>query len=67
MSFRYHADMPDAFSRTALLIGSEGLARLEASTVAVFGLGGVGSYAAEALAFLDANWVDLASWTSTCQ
>ena len=42
--------MPDAFSRTALLIGSEGLARLEASTVAVFGLGGVGSYAAEALA-----------------
>jgi tRNA threonylcarbamoyladenosine dehydratase len=42
--------MSDAFSRTALLIGPEGLAALQASTVAVFGLGGVGSYAAEALA-----------------
>lgn len=42
--------MKDAFARTQLLIGSEGLAALEASTVAVFGLGGVGSYAAEALA-----------------
>jgi tRNA threonylcarbamoyladenosine dehydratase len=42
--------MTDAFSRTELLIGAEGLAKLEASTVAVLGLGGVGSYAAEALA-----------------
>jgi tRNA threonylcarbamoyladenosine dehydratase len=42
--------MPDPFSRTRLLIGAEALARLEASTVAVLGLGGVGSYAAEALA-----------------
>jgi tRNA A37 threonylcarbamoyladenosine dehydratase len=40
----------DSFSRTELLIGAEGMARLEASTVAVFGIGGVGSYAAEALA-----------------
>jgi tRNA A37 threonylcarbamoyladenosine dehydratase len=42
--------MLDSFSRTELLIGAEGLARLEASTVAVIGIGGVGSYAAEALA-----------------
>jgi tRNA threonylcarbamoyladenosine dehydratase len=42
--------MLDAFSRTALLIGEEGLAKLAASTVAVIGIGGVGSYAAEALA-----------------
>jgi tRNA threonylcarbamoyladenosine dehydratase len=42
--------MSEAFSRTEILIGAEGVARLEASTVAVFGLGGVGSYAAEALA-----------------
>jgi tRNA threonylcarbamoyladenosine dehydratase len=42
--------MPDAFSRSGLLIGAEGLARLESSAVAVFGIGGVGSYAAEALA-----------------
>jgi tRNA A37 threonylcarbamoyladenosine dehydratase len=37
------------FSRTELLIGQEGLKTLKESTVAVFGLGGVGGYAAEAL------------------
>jgi tRNA A37 threonylcarbamoyladenosine dehydratase len=37
------------FSRTELLVGTEGLATLKNATVAVFGLGGVGSYAAEAL------------------
>jgi tRNA A37 threonylcarbamoyladenosine dehydratase len=37
------------FSRTELLIGTAGLNKLKNSTVAVFGLGGVGSYAAEAL------------------
>jgi tRNA threonylcarbamoyladenosine dehydratase len=37
------------FSRTELLIGPEGLNKLKDSTVAIFGLGGVGSYAAEAL------------------
>lgn len=40
----------DAFARTEMLIGSEALARLRAASVAVFGLGGVGSYTAEALA-----------------
>lgn len=35
--------------RTELLVGQEGLARLEASSVAVIGLGGVGAYAAEML------------------
>jgi len=38
------------FSRTALLVGSEAMARLNNSQVAVIGLGGVGSYAVEALA-----------------
>lgn len=38
------------FSRTELLTGKEGFQKLEDSCVAVFGLGGVGSYAAEALA-----------------
>ncbi len=42
--------MPDRFARTALLIGSAGLERLAACKVAVFGLGGVGSFTAEALA-----------------
>jgi tRNA threonylcarbamoyladenosine dehydratase len=37
------------FSRTELLIGPTGLDKLKNSTVAVFGLGGVGGYAAEAL------------------
>ncbi|MGE5494969.1 MAG: ThiF family adenylyltransferase [Burkholderiales bacterium] len=38
------------FSRTQLLLGREAMARLNNSTVAVFGIGGVGSFAAEALA-----------------
>ena len=42
--------MPDLFARTELLLGSEAMRVLEASHVAVFGLGGVGGYAAEALA-----------------
>ncbi len=38
------------FSRTELLIGKEALAKLASSHVAVFGIGGVGSYAVEGLA-----------------
>lgn len=38
------------FSRTELAIGPEGLERMKGSTVAVLGIGGVGSIAAEALA-----------------
>ena len=37
-------------SRSRILIGDDGLERLRESTVAVFGLGGVGGYAAEAVA-----------------
>ncbi len=37
------------FSRTELLIGKEGIEKLKKSTVAIFGIGGVGSYTAEAL------------------
>ncbi|MDA8425279.1 MAG: tRNA threonylcarbamoyladenosine dehydratase [Treponema sp.] len=40
----------EAFSRSELLLGPEALARLAAARVAVVGLGGVGSFAAEALA-----------------
>ncbi|MEA4847723.1 MAG: tRNA threonylcarbamoyladenosine dehydratase [Clostridiaceae bacterium] len=39
----------NSFSRTELLIGKEGIDKLKKSTVAIFGIGGVGSYAAEAL------------------
>ena len=38
------------FSRSELLIGSDGLKILSQSSIAVFGLGGVGSFAVEALA-----------------
>jgi tRNA A37 threonylcarbamoyladenosine dehydratase len=37
------------YSRTAALIGGEGIARLQRASVAVFGLGGVGGHTAEAL------------------
>lgn len=42
--------MLNQFSRTELAIGPDGIAKLQASTVAVLGIGGVGSMAAEALA-----------------
>ncbi len=38
------------FDRAARLLGDDGIARLAASTVTVFGVGGVGSFAAEGLA-----------------
>jgi len=38
------------FSRTELLIGTEGIEQLRKAKVAIFGIGGVGSYAVEALA-----------------
>ena len=41
--------MEDMLSRTALLLGEEGVARLKGARVAVFGAGGVGGYAIEAL------------------
>ncbi len=40
----------EQFSRTALLIGEPALEKLAASRVAVFGVGGVGSFTVEALA-----------------
>ena len=38
------------FSRTELLLGSDGMDKLKSAKVAVFGLGGVGGYVVEALA-----------------
>lgn len=42
--------MINEFSRTEMLIGQAGMQALRQSTVAVFGVGGVGSHATEALA-----------------
>ncbi len=42
--------MPDQYDRTRMLLGEDGLGRLRQARVALFGLGGVGGYALEALA-----------------
>ena len=42
--------MQNQFSRTELLIGKEGIEKLKDSKVAIFGIGGVGSYVVESLA-----------------
>lgn len=41
--------MQNQFSRTELLIGKEGIEKLQKAKVAVFGIGGVGSYVVEGL------------------
>lgn len=41
--------MTNQFSRTEILLGAEGVEKLKKSTVAVFGVGGVGGYVVEAL------------------
>ena len=42
--------MDEKFSRTEMLIGNEGMEKLNDAKVAIFGLGGVGSYVCEGLA-----------------
>lgn len=51
--------MDEQFSRTALLLGDAALERLKRARVAVFGLGGVGGYAVEALARSGIGQLDL--------
>lgn len=41
--------MQNQFSRTELLIGKQGIEKLQKAKVAIFGIGGVGSYVVEAL------------------
>lgn len=63
------------FSRNELAIGKEGLNILKNSTVAVLGVGGVGSFAVEALArsgvgrivLVDKDDIDITNVNSSCQ
>ena len=54
------------FSRTQMLLGRSGLNILEGSRVAVFGCGGVGSYAAEGLARSGVGAIDLFDDDNIC-
>lgn len=49
----------EQFSRTALLVGEDGLDRLAGARVAVFGVGGVGGYVCEALARSGVGTLDI--------
>ena len=51
--------MNEAFSRTALQLGDDAVERLAQARVAVFGIGGVGGYAVEALARSGVGTLDL--------
>jgi len=51
--------MADQYSRTRLLVGETGVEKLRNARVALFGLGGVGGYAAEALARSGIGHMDL--------
>ena len=51
--------MSEQFSRTALLLGEEGMKRLLQARVAIFGIGGVGGHAMEALVRSGIGQIDL--------
>lgn len=51
--------MEERFSRTALMIGEEAVEKLRSSRVAIFGVGGVGSFAAEAIARMGVGSITL--------
>lgn len=51
--------MLNRFSRTELLLGEEKMKKLSSSRVAIFGIGGVGGYVAEALARSGVGFLDL--------
>ena len=51
--------MLNQFSRTALLVGQGAIEKLQACRVAIFGIGGVGGYVAEALARSGVGCFDL--------
>lgn len=58
--------MLDQFSRTKLIFGSQAMEKLYNSRIAIFGIGGVGSYTAEALARSGVGTLDLIDDDKVC-
>jgi tRNA A37 threonylcarbamoyladenosine dehydratase len=58
--------MLNQFSRTELLLGKEAIEKLHRSRIAVFGIGGVGSFAVEALARSGVGSFDLIDDDKVC-
>lgn len=58
--------MQEQFIRTGLLIGEEGIERLQNARVAVFGVGGVGGHVVEALARSGVGTLDLIDNDTVC-
>ncbi|MDD4700072.1 MAG: tRNA threonylcarbamoyladenosine dehydratase [Oscillospiraceae bacterium] len=58
--------MLNQFSRTELLLGSDAMERLANARVAVFGIGGVGTYTADALARSGVGAIDLIDDDNIC-
>ena len=58
--------MSEHFSRTELLIGSDGMEKLQKARVAVFGVGGVGGYVVEALARSGVGTLDIIDADKVC-
>lgn len=58
--------MSHEFSRTEMLLGQEGVARLQNAKVAVFGVGGVGTFAIEALVRSGVATLDLFDSDEVC-
>ncbi|MBR3031575.1 MAG: tRNA threonylcarbamoyladenosine dehydratase [Clostridiales bacterium] len=58
--------MLNQFSRTQLLLGQDGMEKLKNARVAVFGVGGVGGYAVEALARSGVGALDLIDDDKVC-
>lgn len=59
--------MNSCYSRTALLLGVESIDRLRSARVALFGVGGVGGFAAEALVRAGIGFIDLFDNDTVCE
>lgn len=59
--------MLEQYLRTAMLLGEEGVQRLQEARVALFGVGGVGSFAGEALIRAGVGSIDLFDNDTVCE